>query len=220
MYEQHADVVSEYVKAELMKEKEVKDAAVKMRTSPWDLADLVKKSCEVRGVPVDPVNCSPMAAMLMGEFGTLYAGGDRKTVALASRGAGPQDVANLNDVAEADEDEESELDPEEVAEAEEAGRTARTPNLNRRAVLDSMSAIAIPVAKKAARTARSGVACEDAASAISPSAVGKGGSASKQVPMEDGLPVTDADRDDLVHRRISTYSIEKIMLNENMGRER
>ncbi|CAK0895692.1 unnamed protein product, partial [Prorocentrum cordatum] len=170
MYEQHADVVSEYVKAELMKEKEVKDAAVKMRTSPWDLADLVKKSCEVRGVPVDPVNCSPMAAMLMGEFGTLYAGGDRKTVALASRGAGPQDVANLND--------------------------------------------------KVARTARSGVACEDAASAISPSAVGKGGSASKRVPIEDGLPVTDADRDDLVHRRISAYSIEKIMLNENMGRER
>eukprot|EP00959_Pyramimonas_sp_CCMP1952_P070976 1482119-Pyramimonas_sp.AAC.1 len=40
MHEQHADVVFDFAKAEMQKEKDVKDAAVKMRTTPWDLTDL------------------------------------------------------------------------------------------------------------------------------------------------------------------------------------
>ncbi|CAK0850780.1 unnamed protein product, partial [Prorocentrum cordatum] len=97
MHEQHGEVASDYARADMLKGKEVKDAAVKMRARPWDLASLVKKSCEMRGVLVKPMNCRPVAAVLMGEFGTLGAGGSPRAQALGGRRAGAQAVAKLLD---------------------------------------------------------------------------------------------------------------------------
>ncbi|CAK0903823.1 unnamed protein product [Prorocentrum cordatum] len=169
VHEHHADVVFDFAKAEMQKEKDVKDAAVKMRTTPWDLTDLAKKSSEYRGVDVHPMNCSPMPAMLRGHLGNVDEDAAR-TFGPPARHEPPEDVANLADVAD-HEAGEGELDEGAAADAEEAG------------------------------------------------GIGKG-SGGKRVPMEDGLPITDAARDDLVQRRINAYDIDKIMRNENMGRER
>eukprot|EP00959_Pyramimonas_sp_CCMP1952_P058757 1226938-Pyramimonas_sp.AAC.1 len=87
-----------------------------------------------------------MAAMLMGQLGNVDEDAAR-TFGPPPRHEPREDAANLADVAD-HEAGEGELDEGAAADAEEAGKTARAPYLNRRAVLDSMSSVGLTPAVK------------------------------------------------------------------------
>ena len=200
-YSDQADLSYDFMRDQIQGEKEdIKTLLTKIRTAPWNLEDLVKKSCEARSVPVDAANCSQLAVLLSG-------GGPSGS---STDPPLPQeDAVSANEESQESEEEEENEPSEEGEENVNPPASVRTRIwagrlLNPRAVLEGVTVGAASCGQGRTFSETDSVA---------------GPRNSPREKKEDGLPLTDVGKDNLVQRRTSALNLDRALAGANMGRE-